>query len=198
MRPRERLAHCSSASEAPTGHSAPMPIPSSARKKNRKAKLGEKPAMKLQIEYQRIEIISGIFRPTRSASQPEATAPTKRIHRVMANTAVTAGNGTLNSCAIGTMISRKMVKSKASSVQPSHAAHQAVHWSLVGSFHQGIDGVLPTAVAIICSPSPEYVIRTIVAARAARHLRTDGCTRQRKSCAAETLGSGNAGGHTGR
>ena len=28
--------------------------------------------MKLQIEYQRIEIISGVLRPTRSASQPDA------------------------------------------------------------------------------------------------------------------------------
>jgi hypothetical protein len=34
--------------------------------------------VELQSEYQRIEIISGIFRPTRSASQPEAHAPTIR------------------------------------------------------------------------------------------------------------------------
>ncbi len=34
-------------------------------------KVGEKPAMKLQIEYHRIEIISGVLRPMRSASQPE-------------------------------------------------------------------------------------------------------------------------------
>ena len=104
-----------------------MPMPSSARKKNRKAKVGEKPAMKLQIEYHRIEIISGIFRPTRSASQPDAVAPTSRSHRVMAKTAVTSVSGTLNSLAIGTMISRKTVKSKASSVQPSQAAHHASH-----------------------------------------------------------------------
>jgi hypothetical protein len=32
-----------------------------------------------------------------------------------------------------------MVKSKASSVQPSQAAHQASHWSLVGSFHHATD-----------------------------------------------------------
>ena len=42
--------------------------------------------MKLQIEYHRIEIISGILRPTRSASQPEATAPTRRSHSVIVNT----------------------------------------------------------------------------------------------------------------
>src|SRR5260370_1103090 len=36
------------------------------------------------------------------------------------------------------MISRKIVKSNASKVQPSHAATQASHWSLVGSFHQGM------------------------------------------------------------
>src|SRR5262245_53006278 len=137
MKPRERTGQDSMARDAPAGHSAPMPIPRSARKKNRKAKLGEKPAMKLQIEYHKMEVISGIFRPTRSASHPEAVAPTRRSHSVMVNTAVTAVSGTLNSCAIGTMISRKMVKSNASSVQPSHAAHQAIHWSLVGSFHHG-------------------------------------------------------------
>src|SRR5579872_1868461 len=134
MNPRDRTGQDSIASDAPAGHSAPMPMPSSARKKNRNAKFGEKPAMKLQIEYHRMEIISGILRPTRSASQPDAVAPTRRSHRVMANTAVTAVTGTLNSCAIGTMISRKMVKSNASSVQPSQAAHQAFHCSLVGSF----------------------------------------------------------------
>jgi hypothetical protein len=31
-----------------------------------------------------------------------------------------------------------MVKSNASSVQPNQAAHQASHWSFVGSFHHGI------------------------------------------------------------
>ena len=63
MNPRERTGQDSIANDAPAGHSAPMPIPSIARKKNRNAKLGEKPAMKLQIEYHRIEIISGIFPP---------------------------------------------------------------------------------------------------------------------------------------
>ena len=139
MKPRDRTGQCSIASDAPAGHSAPMPMPSSARNRNRKPKLGEKPAMKLQTEYHRIEIINGIFRPTRSASQPEAVAPTRRNQRVMVNTAVTSVSGTLNSLAIGTMISRKMVKSNASSVQPSHAAHQAIHWSLVGSRHHGTD-----------------------------------------------------------
>src|SRR5215472_4366509 len=108
-----------------------MPMPSIARKKNRNVKFGENPAMKLQMEYHRIEIISGAFRPTRSASQPEAVAPSSLSHKVMANTAVTAVSGTPNSCEIGSMINRKIVKSKESSVQPSHAAHQAVHWSFV-------------------------------------------------------------------
>src|SRR5499425_2120546 len=121
MNPRERI-----------GHSAPMPMPSRVRNTNRNMKVGENPAMKLQIEYQRIEIISGVLRPTRSASQPEATAPTNRIHKVSVKTIVTSVRGTSNSLAIGTMISRKMVKSKASKVQPSQAAHQAYHWSLVG------------------------------------------------------------------
>ena len=78
--------------------------------------------MKLQIEYHRIEIISGVLRPTRSASQPEAVAPMRRSHKVTVNTARTLTNGTPNSLEIGTMINRKMVKSNASSVQPSQAA----------------------------------------------------------------------------
>src|SRR5215510_4636952 len=89
MKPRERVGHCSIANAAPAGHSAPMPIPSSARNTNKNMKVGEKPAMKLQSEYQRIEIISGIFRPTRSASQPEAHAPTRRIHFFFNDTATT-------------------------------------------------------------------------------------------------------------
>ena len=92
----------------------------------------------MQTEYHRIEIISGVLRPIRSASQPEAVAPTRRIHKVIVKTTATAVRGTWNSREIGTMISRNTVKSKASSVQPSHAAHQASHWSLVGSFHHGI------------------------------------------------------------
>ncbi len=50
--------------------------------------------MKLHAEYQAIEIISGFFRPMRSASQPDAVAPTSRIHKVIVNTAVTAVSGT--------------------------------------------------------------------------------------------------------
>ena len=138
MKPRERIGQVSIASDAPTGHSAPMPMPSNARKKNRKAKLGEKPAMKLQSENQAIEIISGFLRPMRSASQPEPVAPTSRNHRVKVKTAVTAVSGTSNSRAIGSMMKMKIVKSKESSVHPSHAAIQACHCSLVGSRHHAI------------------------------------------------------------
>ncbi len=104
-----------------------MPMPSKVRNTSRNRKVGEKPAMKLQAEYQAIEIISGVLRPIRSANQPAAVAPTRRIHRVNVNTMVTAVSGTLNSCEIGNMISRKIVKSNASSVQPSQAATQASH-----------------------------------------------------------------------
>ena len=86
MKPRERAGQDSIASDAPAGHSAPMPMPSSARNTNRNMKVGEKPAMKLQTEYQRIEIISGFLRPIRSANQPEAVAPTRRSHSVMVKT----------------------------------------------------------------------------------------------------------------
>jgi hypothetical protein len=62
--------------DAPAGHSAPIPMPRRARTKNRNAKFGENPAMKLQIENHRMKIISGIFRPTRSANQPEDPSET--------------------------------------------------------------------------------------------------------------------------
>src|SRR5690242_20725079 len=149
MNPRERAGQDSIASAAPAGHSAPMPMPNSARNRNKNPNVGEKPAMKLQIEYHRMEIISGVLRPIRSASQPDAVAPTRRNQSVIVNTTVTSVSGTLNSLAIGTMISRKMVKSNASSVQPSQAAHHASHWSLVGSFHHGTDFALPMDVDIV-------------------------------------------------
>src|SRR5215472_15716994 len=148
IKPRERIGHCSIASAAPAGHSAPMPIPSSVRNTNRNTKVGENPAMKLQIEYQKIEIISGSLRPTRSANQPEATAPTSRIHKVSVKTIATSVVGTWNSSAMGLMISRNTVKSKASSVQPSHAAHHAYHWSLVGSRHHAMFFAVSTAAII--------------------------------------------------
>jgi hypothetical protein len=75
------------------------------------------------------EIISGILRPTRSVSQPDATAPTNLGHRGTDSTNATLVKGTSSSCEIGTMISRNLVKSKAPSIQPNHAAHQASHWS---------------------------------------------------------------------
>src|SRR6516165_7206265 len=137
--PRERTGHVSIASAAPAGHSPPMPMPSSARKMNRYVNVGEKPAAKLASEYHRVEIISGILRPTRSASQPEPTAPSSLSHNVTDRTNATSVNGTWNSCESGTMISRNMVKSKASIVHPSHGATHANHCSLVGSFHQGTD-----------------------------------------------------------
>ncbi len=46
--------------------------------------------MKLQIEYHRMEIISGVLRPMRSAIQPAAVAPTSRSHKVNVKTMVTA------------------------------------------------------------------------------------------------------------
>src|SRR5271155_4285483 len=90
IRPRERAGQLSVASAAPHGHSAPMPIPSRVRNTSRKIKVGEEPAMKLQIEYHRIEIISGARRPSRSAIQPAPIAPTKRIHIVNEPTSTTS------------------------------------------------------------------------------------------------------------
>src|SRR5262249_39113989 len=152
MKPRERAGHDSIASAAPAGHSAPIPMPSSARKKKRKANVGEKPAMKLQSEYHKIEIMSGALRPMWSAIHPAAVAARRRIQSVTAKTAVTAVSGSPNSCEIGSMISRKIVKSNASSVHPSQAAIQATHWSLVGSYHQGMDARPASAVIVIVVP----------------------------------------------
>src|SRR4029077_10435162 len=127
IKPRERCGHCSIASAAPHGHSAPMPMPSRVRNSKRNQKVGENPAMKLHSENQAIEIISGFLRPIRSAIQPAAVAPTRRIHKVRVKTIATSVSGTLNSLAIGTMIRRNTVKSKKSSTHPSHAAPKAYH-----------------------------------------------------------------------
>src|SRR6266481_991697 len=153
IKPRERTGQLSMTSAAPTGHSAPMPMPNKARNSSRNHRVGEKPAMKLLSEYQAIEIINGVLRPIRSASQPAPTAPTRRIHKVIVRTNATAVSGTWNSSAIGFMINRKTVKSKASRVHPSQAAHQAYHWSLVGSFHQGMLFMVSTAAMLSPSPS---------------------------------------------
>src|SRR6266478_7624793 len=131
-----------------------MPMP----KRVRNTRVGENPAMKLQIEYQKIEIISGVLRPIRSASQPDPTAPSSRIHNVSARIQATSLTGTPNSSAIGFMIKRKTVKSKASRVQPSQAAHQAYHWSLVGSRHQATRAV-STPIAITHPPLASRLVR---------------------------------------
>src|ERR1700688_1694181 len=135
MKPRERCGQVSIASAAPAGHSAPMPIPKAVRNSNSNQKLGARPANRLQNENQAIEIINGFLRPIRSASQPEAAAQKSRIHKVRVKTMATSVSGTPKSLAIGTISSRKMVKSKESRVHPSQAATHASHWSLVGSFH---------------------------------------------------------------
>src|SRR5260370_33100487 len=94
MKPRERAGQDSIASAAPAGHSAPIPMPSSARNTNSSQKLGERPAAKLAREYQSIEIISGFLRPMRSASQPDPTAPTSPGQSGPRETAVTATSRT--------------------------------------------------------------------------------------------------------
>src|ERR1700732_1425743 len=93
MKPRERPGQVSIARAAPAGHSAPMPMPRRARNRNSRKKLGARPARKLQTEYQAIELIRGVLRPIRSASQPLAVAPISRIHRVIVNTNATSEIG---------------------------------------------------------------------------------------------------------
>jgi hypothetical protein len=67
------------------------------RKKAKKAKLGAKPAAKLQIEYQRIDSINGVLRPMRSQSQPEPNAPNRRSQSVKVTVPATKVRGTPNS-----------------------------------------------------------------------------------------------------
>ena len=71
---------------------------------------------------------------------------------MIVNTNATAVSGTPNSSAIGTMTSKKTVKSKASNVHPSQAAHQAYHWSFVGSFHHAMDFEPAALVSIVLPP----------------------------------------------
>lgn len=127
MKPRERWGQVSIASAAPAGHSAPIPIPNALRNSSNNQKLGARPASRLQAENQAIEIINGFVRPIRSASQPDAVAPTSLIHKVNVKTTATSVRGTPKCFEIGTIRSKKIVKSKESSVQPSHAAIQASH-----------------------------------------------------------------------
>src|ERR1700751_1900096 len=89
MKPRERCGQVSIASAAPAGHSAPMPMPKMVRNTSSHQKLGERPANRLHNENQAIEIIGVFWRPIRSASQPDAVAPTSRIHKVSVKTTAT-------------------------------------------------------------------------------------------------------------
>ena len=89
--------------------------------------------LELAIDVERSYGWKAGIRSAPSASQPDLTAPSGLSPRVTDSTNATSVNGTWNSCEIGTMMRRNMVKSKESSVQPSHAAHQTSHWSLVGS-----------------------------------------------------------------
>src|SRR5260370_19233452 len=122
MKPRERAGQVSIERAAPAGHSAPMPMPSNARNRNSRKKVGARQAKKLQTEYQAIENIRGVLRPIRSGSQPLAVAPISRIHSVIVSTNATSGTGTSNSFAIGGMTNRNAVKSNASRVHPAQAA----------------------------------------------------------------------------
>src|ERR1700746_2402313 len=79
MQPRERIGQLSIASAAPAGHSAPMPIPSKVRNTSRNMKVGENPAMKLQIEYQKMRILRGPFPPPR-AGDPAGGARSDEPH----------------------------------------------------------------------------------------------------------------------
>src|SRR3954470_17563608 len=122
MKPRERAGHDSMARVTPEGHSAPMPKPSRMRNTTRNVMVGEKPAMKLQVEYQRIAIINGRVRPTRSPSQPAVVAPNRRMPRVRGAMKASAAGEMANSDATDLRMKKKIAKSNAPSVQPSRAA----------------------------------------------------------------------------
>jgi hypothetical protein len=99
-------------------------MPSNVRKINRNTKVGENPAMKLQTEIPENRDHQWGFAPDPIGEQTRPDGPpTNRIHKVSVKTMATSVVGTWNSSAIGLIISRNTVKSKASSVQPSHGAH---------------------------------------------------------------------------
>jgi hypothetical protein len=124
-----------------------MPMPSNVRKINRNTKVGENPAMKLQTEIPENRDHQWGFAPDPIGEQTRTDGP-HQPHPQSQRKDATSVVGTWNSSAIGLIISRNTVKSKASSVQPSHAAHQAYHWSLVGSRHQGMFLTVSTAVIL--------------------------------------------------
>ena len=98
------------------------------RNSNSNQKLGAKPARRLQTENQAIEIINGFLRPIRSASQPEAVAPTSRIHNVKVKTTATSVSGTPKSLEIGTISSRKIgeVESSRGSTRAKRRPRRAI------------------------------------------------------------------------
>jgi len=63
IRPRDRVGHDSIARAAPPAIPRPCRYRAGARKRKRNQKLGEKPAMKLQIEYKRSEMHQGACTP---------------------------------------------------------------------------------------------------------------------------------------
>src|SRR6185437_1297591 len=84
------------------------------------------------------------------------------------------------------MIRRNMVKSNASRVHPSHAATQASHCSLVGSFHHGTDeaeaaaaadGLEASAAVVMAFPPRRLRVRHFGGSARRRHA---GCAASRE------------------
>jgi len=66
----------------PAAHMPPMPTPNSARRAKSIAYDFEKPLRNANSENHRIESISGVLRPNRSADAPAATPPMSRMTSV--------------------------------------------------------------------------------------------------------------------
>ena len=81
--PRRCAGQCSSVSGMPAAHTPPMPMPNSARSANSIRNDVAKPLKNANIEYQRIENISGPLRPQRSAAVPAPMPPATRKISVM-------------------------------------------------------------------------------------------------------------------
>ncbi len=80
--PRRRAGQCSSVRGMPAAQTPPMPMPNSARSPSSIPNVVENPLRHANIEYHRIENISGPLRPQRSAAVPAPMPPITRAKSV--------------------------------------------------------------------------------------------------------------------
>ena len=135
--PRRCVGQCSIASGTPAAYSPPIPMPKSARKANSMAYEVEKPLSSEKIENQRIDTMSGPFRPHRSAAVPAATPPTRRVIIVTVPRAPASALSTVKLSWMSIRTNMRRVKSNPSRTHPQNAALNAFHCSLLTCRYHG-------------------------------------------------------------